>query len=196
MVYNIVRPNQFRKGSCMQTTAITYQQWRTPSRNIVEFNTLKKEYEYLRRELKEFTSAYLFNKSPIHWEHALTKLNSMFETLYSRPELQQVPGAKHIREEQVIYGQLFNQQLLNIHDELKQRYSTELNLVYNDIKHHRVKQARQKLAQLKGWPTKQPKMNILWFQIHYSECNMKLSKLERSLQKARYTIYSRWFKSL
>ena len=107
----------------------------------------------------------------------------MFETLYSRPELQQVPGAKHIREEQVIYGQLFNQQLLNIHDELKQRYSTELNLVYNDIKHHRVKQARQKLAQLKGWPTKQPKMNILWFQIHYSECNMKLSKLERSLKK-------------
>ena len=104
----------------MQTTAITYQQWRTPPRNIVEFNTLKKEYEYLRRELKEFTSAY-FNKSTFVG-HALTKLNSMFKH-FILVELQQVPGAKYIREEQVIYGQLFNQQLLNIHDELKQRYS-------------------------------------------------------------------------
>ena len=180
----------------MQTTAINYQPWRTAPKNIVEFNTLKKEYECLRRELKTFTITYLFNKQPIHWEHALTKLNQLFEILYSRPALEPVPGANHIREEQTIYGQLFNQQLLNIHDELKQRYKTELNAVYKDIKHNRVKQARQRLAQLKGWLTKQPKMNILWFQIHYSECNMKLCKLERSLQKARYTIYSRWFKSL
>ena len=53
--------------------------------------------------------------------------------------------------------------------------------MYNDIKHHRVKQARQKLAQLKGWPTKQ--LNE-YFVFKLLMMQYEIIKLERSLKPA------------
>ena len=177
----------------MNTTAIKYIKWKRPPRNIIEFNTLRKEYETLRNELKSFVQQYLNSSHPIPWEEALTKLSHLFDILESRPEFKPIPNAENISEEKTIYGPLFHQQLTNIHDELSKKYQEELADIDINMKKLQTKEARQKLSQLKGWPTKQPKMHILWFQIQYSECNMKLSKLERSLKKARYTIYSRWF---